>query len=116
MRRILAENPIKPWQYQPWIFLRDPDSAAKAAVILGLYHGFYQGKPLGPGDRTISADVKPSIQARARRHPTGTRPSDAGGVEYQRTGALALLAAMDLHTGTVFASTPKTAGIARSWC
>jgi len=32
--------------------------------------------------------------------------------EYVRNGALALLAALDVHTGQVFASTPKTTGIA----
>jgi transposase len=68
--RILAEHPIKPWQYQSWIFPRDPDFAAKAAVILGLYQGYYQGRRLAPGDRILSVDAKPSIQARARCHPT----------------------------------------------
>ena len=32
--------------------------------------------------------------------------------EYVRHGALALLAGLDVHTGQVFASTPKTTGIA----
>ena len=32
--------------------------------------------------------------------------------EYVRHGALALLAALDVHTGTVFAATPDTTGIA----
>jgi hypothetical protein len=53
-----------------WIFRRDPEFEAKAAVVLDLYQGFYQGKPLGPGDRIVSVDAKPSIQARRRRHPT----------------------------------------------
>jgi transposase len=52
--RILAENPVKPWQYQSWIFPRDPGFEAKAKVILDLYQGFYQGQPLGPGDRILS--------------------------------------------------------------
>src|SRR5580698_6804456 len=54
VRRILAEHPIKPWQYQSWIYPRDPDFAAKATVILDLYQGFYQGKRLRPGDRILS--------------------------------------------------------------
>src|SRR5262252_6689712 len=58
--RILAENPVKPWQYQSWIFPRDPGFAAKATVILDLYQGYYQGKQLRPGDRIVSADAKPS--------------------------------------------------------
>src|ERR1039457_3181392 len=115
VRRILAENPVKPWQYQSWIFPRDPGFAAKATVILDLYQGFYGGEPLGPGDRIVSVDAKPSIQARARCHPA-TPPGPARAMrveyEYQRRGALALLAALDVHAGQVFAFTPKTTGIA----
>jgi transposase len=114
VRRILAEHPIKPWQYQSWIFPRDPDFAAKAKVILDLYQGFYQGRPLRPGDRIVSVDAKPSIQARDRRHrPAPPGPGQPMRVEheYQRKGALALLGALDVRTGTVFASTPPTTGI-----
>jgi transposase len=68
--RILAEHPVKPWQYQSWMSPRDPDFAAKAAVILDLYQGYYHGMPLGPGDRILSVDAKPSIQARGRCRPT----------------------------------------------
>ena len=114
--RILAEHPIKPWQYQSWVFPRDPDFAAKATVILGLYQGFYQDQPLRPGDRIVSSvDAKPSIHARARCHPTGapgrSRPAHVEH-EYQRAGALALLAALDVRTGQVTACCPPTAGIA----
>jgi transposase len=56
--RILAEHPVKPWQYQSWISLRDPDFAAKATVILDLYQGFYHGKRLRPGDRILSAVIR----------------------------------------------------------
>ena len=95
---------------------RDPDFAAKAAVILDLYQGYYQGKRLQPGDRIISVDAKPSIQARGRHHPTAP-PGPGQPIrvehEYQRNGALALLAALDVHTGQVpAAATPKTTGIA----
>src|ERR1035437_5570470 len=112
--RILAENPVKPWRYQSWIFPRDPDFAAKANVVLDLYQGFYQGEPLGPGDRTLSFDAKPSIQARERIH--ATLPAAPGRIvrvehEYVRHGALALLAGLDVQTGKVFASTPQTTGI-----
>jgi transposase len=113
--RILAEHPVKPWQYQSWLSPRDPDFAAKAAVILDLYQGFYQGKRLQPGDRILSVDAKPSIQARGRCWPTGPaargRPARVEH-EYVRHGALALLAALDVHTGKVFAATPDTTGIA----
>jgi hypothetical protein len=112
--RILAEHPVKPWQYRSWIYPRDPDFAAKASVILDLYQGRYQGTPLRPGDRILSVDAKPSIQARGRCHPTvaaaAGRPVRVEH-EYVRNGALALLAALDVHTGKVFASTPTTTGI-----
>jgi transposase len=113
--RILSEHPVKPWQYQSWIYPRDPDFAAKATVVLDLYQGRYEGTPLRPGDRVLSVDAKPSIQARGRRHPTvPAAPGTPVRVEheYVRNGALALLAALDVHTGKVFASTPKTTGIA----
>ncbi|HUY44911.1 MAG TPA: helix-turn-helix domain-containing protein [Streptosporangiaceae bacterium] len=42
VRRILAEHPVKPWQYQSWIFPRNPDFAAKASVVLDLYQGFFR--------------------------------------------------------------------------
>jgi transposase len=113
--RIRAENPVKPWQYQSWIYPRDPDFETKANVILDLYQGFYQGEPLGPGDRILSVDAKPSIQARGRIHQTV--PAARGKPvrvehEYVRHGALTLLAGLDVHTGKVFASTPETTGIA----
>ena len=99
--RILAEHPVKPWQYRSWISPRAPDFEAKATVILDLYQGFYQGKPLRPGDRILSFDAKPSIQARGRCHPT--LPAARGNPvrvehEYVRHGALALLAALDVHS------------------
>ena len=101
--RILAEHPVKPWQYQSWISPRDPDFAAKATVILDLYQGYYQGTRLRPGDRILSVDAKPSIQARGRCRPIA--PAARGRPvrvehEYVRHGALALLAALDVLQGT----------------
>src|SRR6266536_244005 len=97
--RFLAEDPVKPWQYQSWIFPRDPHFEAKAKVILDLYQGFYGGKPLSADDR-IHATL-PAAPGRPVRVEH----------EYVRHGALALLAGLDVHTGQVFASTPKTTGI-----
>jgi hypothetical protein len=37
VRRWLAEDALKPWQHQSWIFRRDPEFEAKAAVVLDLY-------------------------------------------------------------------------------
>jgi transposase len=112
--RILAENPVKPWRYQSWIFPRDPAFGAKASVILDLYQGVYLGEPLGEGDQVLSFDAKPSIQARGRIR--ATLPAAPGRPvrvehEYERHGALALLAGLDVRTGRVFASTPRATGI-----
>lgn len=64
----------------------------------------------------MSVDAKPSIQVRDRCHPANPpRPGKPMRVEheYRRKGAIALLAALDVHTGAVpAASTPKTTGIA----
>ena len=84
-------------------------------MILDLYQGFYQGEPLGSGDRLLSFDAKPPIQARGRIHQTmPAAPGRPARVEheYVRHGALALLAGLDVRTGQVFASTPATTGIA----
>ena len=114
--RILAEHPVKPWQYQSWIYPRDPDFAAKATVILDLYQGFYQGKRLRPGDRIMSVDAKPSIQARGRcchtSPPARGRPVRVEH-EYDRARRPGPAGRLDVHTGKVFAAaTPPTTGIA----
>jgi hypothetical protein len=39
VRRILATDALKPWQYRSWLFARDPQFALKASRILDLYAG-----------------------------------------------------------------------------
>src|SRR6266487_2289194 len=68
--RWLSADAIKPWQHRSWIFPRDPRFAEKAGRVLDLYAGCWQGERLHPGDYVVCADEKPSIQARARKHPT----------------------------------------------
>jgi transposase len=113
--RWLAADAIKPWRHRSWIFPRDPDFAAKASVALDLYAGVWQGEPLGEGDYVISADEKTSIQARCRCHPTlppGRARLTRVEHEYDRSGALAYLAALDVHAGTVIGRCEPTTGIA----
>lgn len=89
--RILHAAALKPWQYEYWIFPRDPHFAEKAGVILDLYAGFWQEKPLTARDCILSADEKTSIQARLRCHPTlGPAPGRRRRLEfeYERGGAL----------------------------
>ena len=49
---------LRPWYHRSWIFPRDPDFAEKAARILDLYEGRWQGSPLGEDDFVLSADEK----------------------------------------------------------
>ncbi len=95
--RWLHQDAIRPWQYRSWIFPRDPAFCEKASRILDLYEGFWNGKPLGKTDYVLSADEKPSIQARIRKHSTlGPQPGECMRVEheYKRGGALTYLAAL----------------------
>jgi DDE superfamily endonuclease len=112
--RWLSSDAIKPWQHRSWIFPRDPDFAAKASRVLDLYARQFQGVPLRPDEFVISADEKTSIQARSRRHPTSPpAPGQPMRVEaeYTRGGALAYLAAWDVHHAKIFGRCEDTTGI-----
>jgi len=102
--RILHTDALKPWQYEYWIFPRDPQFAEKAGPILDLYAGWWAGQPLGPKDHIVSADEKTSIQARIRCHPS-LEPAPKRPLrvepEYERGGALQYLAAWDVRRGYV---------------
>jgi len=111
--RILHEADLKPWRYEYWIFPRDPRFAEKAEIVLDLYAGFYQGKPLGQNDYIISSDEKTSIQARLRPHrlkPAPGRPCRIE-FEYERGGALQYLAAWDVRRGYIMGRCESTTGI-----
>lgn len=113
--RWLSEDAIRPWRQRSWIFPRDPDFRAKAGRVLDLYARCWDGKTLGKRDYVISADEKTSIQSRIRCHPTlPTAPARPMRVEheYVRGGALAYLAAWDVHRAKVFGRCEPTTGIA----
>jgi transposase len=115
VRRWLAEDAIKPWQYRSWIFPRDPDFAIKAGRVLDLYQRVWEGDELGDDDFVISADEKSQLQALSRCHP-----SLAGGsgrvarveFEYDRHGTLAYLGAYDVHQAQLMGTIAPTTGIA----
>ncbi len=113
--RWLASDALKPWQHRSWISVRDPAFAAKAARVLDLYAGIWDGQPLGEGDYVICADEKTSIQARCRCHPT-LPPGKARMMriehDYRRGGALAYLAAWDVHRAQVTGRCEPATGIA----
>ncbi len=112
--RWLSEDAIKPWTHRSWIFPRDPDFEPKAARVLDLYAGEWDGRPLKRDEFVISADEKTSIQARIRCHPT--LPPAAGQAmrvefEYERGGALQYLAAWDVHRAKLFGRCEPSTGI-----
>jgi transposase len=114
VRRWLCQDAIKPWQHRSWVFPRDPDFAAKAARVLDLYEGSFEGAELGVGEYVISADEKTSIQARCRCHPTlppGRTRVMRVEHEYERGGALAYLAAWDVHHARLFGRCESSTGI-----
>ena len=113
--RWLSADAIRPWCHRSWIFPRDPEFAAKATRVLDLYQGIWKEQPLGDDDYVISADEKTSIQAR-KRLAKGRPPAPGSRrkveAEYERKGALAYLAAWDVHQAKLFGLCSPTTGIA----
>ena len=113
--RWLAEDAIRPWWHKSWIFPRDPNFLERAGPVLDLYAGRWEGKLLEPGDLVISADAKPSIQARKRIHPSDPPVAGRGQRvehEYERMGALTYLDAWDVRRGGVIGRSEPKGGIA----
>ncbi|WP_254705207.1 IS630 family transposase [Streptomyces lunaelactis] len=114
MRRWLAEDALKPWQHRSWIFITDPCFRTRAERVLDLYARTWEGQALGEDEYVISADEKTSIQARCRCHPT-LAPGQARAMRvnhtYGRGGALAYLAAYDVHRARVFGRCEPRTGI-----
>ena len=103
--RWLSADALQPWRHRSWIFPRDPRCAEKAGRVLDLYARTWECIPLEPDEFVISADEKPRIQARRRRHPIlAPAPGRPMRVEheYTRMGALTYLAAWDVHRATLF--------------
>ncbi len=112
--RWLHEDAIKPWQVRSWLFMRDPDFAAKAARVLDLYARRFEGRRLRPDELVICADEKSQLQALGRRHatlaPGPGRPSLCE-FDYRRGGTLAYLAAWDVHHANLFGRVEEKTGI-----
>ena len=113
--RWLSQDALRPWRHRTWIFPRDPNFARKAGRVLDLYQRRWRGTALGPRDYVLCADEKTSIQARRRKHrslpPASGRPVRVEH-EYARTGALAYLAAWDVHRARLFGRCERNTGIA----
>ncbi len=98
--RILNNSEMRPQRLRLWLHSPDPDFRAKARRICELYV-----RP-PPGATVLCIDEKTQIQALRRRF--GTTRSVPGRVgryefEYVRGGVQALIAALDVRTGQVFA-------------
>jgi len=112
--RWLHADAIRPWRQRCWIFPRDPQFADKAGRILDLYEKVWQGQPLRDDEFVVSADEKTSIQARARLPSTlPAQPASPLKVEheYERRGAWAYWAALDVHRFKLLGRCEPTTGI-----
>ena len=111
--RMLDADALKPWRCRSWIWPRDPLFFERAAPVLDLYQGFWKGRRLRADEYVISADEKTSIQARKRLHPTEIHPDGRGQRvehEYERGGAWAYLAALDVHRAKVMGRVEPATG------
>jgi transposase len=103
--RVLRKEGICLARQRSWCVSTDPEFAAKAADIVGLY--------LNPPEKAlvISVDEKPSIQALERA--TGYVETDSGKIvrgfksTYKRHGTLNLFAALEVATGAIHTETTK---------
>lgn len=104
--RILRKEGIQLRRHRSWCVSTDPQFAAKAADIIGLY--------LNPPQNAlvICIDEKPSIQALERK--TGFVQTSSGKIvrglksTYKRNGTINLFAALDVATGVVQSKTTAT--------
>ena len=76
--RMLHEAAIKPWQYEHWLFPKDPQFAEKTGPILDLYAGMWEGESLGRTNYVLSMDEKDE-------HP-GSRETPAGMRKHRPNG------------------------------
>jgi transposase len=103
--RVLRKEGICLSRHRSWCISTDPEFAAKAADIVGLY--------LNPPKNALvlSVDEKPSIQALERT--TGYVETSNGKIvrgyrsTYKRHGTLNLFAALEIATGAVHTQTTK---------
>jgi hypothetical protein len=108
VQRILLSQKLKPWRVHYWLSSQVPRDEAfrqQTLNIMDLYT-----RPLGLHERVLCMDEKTSVQPRPRM--AETQPAAPGGVpvklehEYERKGALNLLATFDTRSG-------ETIGICR---
>lgn len=103
VQRILLSHKLKPWRVHHWLSPKVPRDEAFRAQVLNV-EDLYT-RELMPHERVLCLDEKTSLQPRTRTAPS--RPAQPGGVpvrvehEYERKGALNLLACFDTRSGRV---------------
>lgn len=97
--RILRGHAVRPHLVKQWIHSPDPDFASKVANVVALLL-------TPPTDGVVlSIDEKTGMQALGRKYPMrAAAPGRASrqDFEYVRHGTTSLLAAYEVHTGTVY--------------
>lgn len=104
--RVLRKEGIQLQRHRSWCVSTDPEFAAKAADVIGLY--------LNPPQNALvlSVDEKPSIQAleRARGYVQTSSGKIVQGIKstYKRHGTVNLFAALEVATGIIRGKTTQT--------
>jgi transposase len=104
--RVLRKDGIQLQRHRSWCVSTDPEFAAKAADVIGLY--------LNPPQNALvlSVDEKPSIQAleRTRGYVQTSSGKVVQGIKstYKRHGTINLFAALDVATGIIHGKTTQT--------
>lgn len=104
--RVLRKQGVQLQRHRSWCVSTDPEFAAKAADVIGLY--------LNPPQNALvlSVDEKPSIQAleRARGYVQTSSGKIVQGMKstYKRHGTINLFAALEVATGIIRGKTTQT--------
>ena len=113
VQRILAAQALQPHKVKYYLERRDPDFERKMREVLLVYrevalHNETLTQGEDPTVITVSVDEKPGVQAIANTAPDlppvpGQHATVARDHEYVRLGTWSILAALDLHDGTIIA-------------
>jgi DDE superfamily endonuclease len=113
--RRLAEDALRPWLQEQWLFPQDPRFLERATPVLELYHRRWEGQPLGPKDVVLCGDEMTNLQALSRLHrglPPAPGRRGRYEFEYERHGTLCYLAFLEVFTGRIYGETTQQTGIA----
>jgi hypothetical protein len=105
VQRILASHKLKPWRVHYWLSPKAPRDEVFRSTVLNICDLYT--RPLTSSERVLCLDEMTSLQPRTRT--SRTLPPQPGLMparlehEYQRKGALNLLAAFDTRNGQVTA-------------